>query len=207
VVCLDFLLSIDYERSVNLEYEMKYLNLILVALVLVNCFSANAVESLPQLTAQDGCANGEYVYALGAKAFSIAFERDPITHKMIGKPDVNGMRMECVIGDTPKTFKWRPIDKIVDGKVIRALDAGEIVAAKPIGLVARLTPEEIRLGLRAGTMCDSPEGASSIGGIIPSSISDKFYRCVRTYDKDLKPSGAAWIELGKRNGELVTVPY
>lgn len=165
-----------------------------------------AEENLPVLTGKDGCSGGNYIYKVGDKIRSGMSQRDPITHKMIMKDDPNGIRMECVSDEKTGQYRWEAIDKIVDGKIIRASGFENFKNSKPAGISKAITKEEIELGIKENRFCLSEDGVNSIGALIPSVKGDKFYRCLQIYDEKFNVKGVGWVELVFRNGELVTTP-
>lgn len=167
---------------------------------------ASAEENLPVLTGKDGCSGGDYIYKAGDRIRPGVSQRDPITHKMVMKDNPNGIRMECVKDGKTGQYRWEHIDKIIDGKLVRAPGFENFVNSKPVGIPKATTKEEIDLGIKENRFCLSEDGANSIGAVIPSVKGDKFYRCVKIYDEKFNVKGAGWIELVLKNGELVTTP-
>lgn len=165
-----------------------------------------AEENLPVLTGKDGCSGGNYIYKAGDKIRSGISQRDPISHKMVMKDDPNGIRMECIKDEKTGQFRWEAIDKIVDGKFIRAPGFENFKNSKPAGIPKAITKEEIDLGIKENRFCMSEDGVNSIGAVVPSVKGDKFYRCLKIYDEKFNVKGAGWIELVLKNGELVTTP-
>jgi hypothetical protein len=166
----------------------------------------SAEENLPILTGKDGCSGGHYVYKAGDRIRSGMSLRDPITHKMVMKDDPEGIRMECVKDEKTGQYRWESIDKMIDGKLVRAPGFESFVNSKPSGIPKGITKEEIELGIKENRFCLSEDGVSSIGAVMPSVKGDKFYRCVKIYDEKFNVKGAGWIELVFKNGELVTTP-
>lgn len=165
-----------------------------------------AEEILPVLTGKDGCSGGNYIYKAGDKIRSGISQRDPISHKMVMKDDPNGIRMECIKDEKTSQFRWETIDKVVDGKFIRAPGFENFKNSKPAGIPKAITKEEIDLGIKENRFCLSEDGVNSIGAIIPSVKGDKFYRCLQIYDEKFIVKGIGWVELVLRNGELITTP-
>lgn len=166
-----------------------------------------AEENLPILTSKDGCSGGTYVYKEGGKIRPKARFRDPLTHKTVETDFPEALRQECVKDEKTAAYRWENIDKIVDGKVIRAPGNDTFVDSKPIGIPKGMTQEEKLQGIKENRFCTSEGGdVTSIGWVEPSSKGEKFYRCVRVYDENFNVKGTGWVELVIRNGELVTTP-
>ena len=182
------------------------LKLTLVVISFVLSATVSAEEHLPILTGKDGCSGGNYMYKAGDKIRSGISQRDPMSHKMVMKDDPNGIRMECIKDEKTGQYRWETIDKIVDGKFIRAPGFENFKNSKPAGIPKAITKEEIDLGMKDNRFCLSEDGVNSIGALIPSVKGDKFYRCLQIYDEKFNVKGIGWVELVLRNGELITTP-
>lgn len=185
---------------------MKIITRLLVVIVGSWVCTAFAQTDLPQLTSKDGCSDGEYVYKAGGKVRVKMHERDPVTHKMVTRDFPEGIRQECVKDEKTGGYRWENIDKMVDGKLVRGPGNESFIASKPIGLAPKITLDEQQLALQQNRVCKDKEGATSIGGVVPSDKGDKFYRCVQIYDENFTVKGAGWVELVFKNGQLVTTP-
>lgn len=184
----------------------KILKFTLAVICIALSIIVSAEENLPILTGKDGCSGGNYIYKTGDRIRSGISQRDPIAHKMIIKDDPEGIRMECVKDEKTGQYRWDNVDKIIDGKLVRAPGFENFVNSKPAGISKAITKEEIELGIKDNRFCLSEDGVNSIGAVVPSIKGDKFYRCLKIYDEKHNVKSAGWVELVLKNGELVTIP-
>lgn len=185
---------------------MRMLNRLLIVVLGSWMYACQAQAELPILSAKDGCSDGEYIYPASGKVRSKMSLRDPVSHKMVMKNDPEGIRLECIKDADKGGYRWESLDKVINGKLVRAPGNETFVPSNPIGLTAKVSPEEEQLGVQQNRLCMSKDGSMSIGGILPSDKGDKFYRCVKIYDENFKVRGTGWVELVFKNGELVTTP-
>lgn len=166
----------------------------------------SAEEALPVLTSKDGCSDGEYIYKVDDKIRTKLSVRDPITHKIVFKDFPDGIRQVCAKDEKTGGYRWNSIDKMVDGKLVRAPGNDSFVPSKPIGILKAITQEEIQQGLKENQFCHLNGEAVSLGWVEPSKKGDKFYRCLKIYDDNFNVTGTGWVEMVLKNNELVTTP-
>ena len=71
-----------------------------------------------------------------------------------------------------------------------------------VGLVAVLPGGAIRAQRPASDECSLPsKGAFSVGFVAEQG--GRHYRCLETYDSNLKPAGVAWIEVVRDNRFII----